>query len=110
MQKNEEKIEIDILANSEWRGKVNLERALNKETAYYVFKFFGSNKTFRISAADAGGMIYKHLYEGVYHLKDNGELVLHQKGGGGFSFRYREKGGRPEHIFAGYFGVNLYRQ
>lgn len=100
--------EVDIFKNTEWRGKVNLESALNKKTAYYVIKFFG-DKTFRISAADAGGMIYKDLKAGTYKLVDGHTLKLYLENGGAFSFLYRERDSRS-YIYAGYYGVNMYRQ
>lgn len=100
--------EVDVFKNTEWRGKVNLDRALNKKTAYYVIKFFG-DKTFRISAADAGGMIYKDLETGSYEFIAEDMLVLHLAGGGELVFSYRERDSQ-NYIYAGYYGVNMYRQ
>ncbi|WP_036853591.1 hypothetical protein [Porphyromonas cangingivalis] len=85
-----------------------MESALNKKTAYYVIKFFG-DKTFRISAADAGGMIYKDLKAGTYKLVDGHTLKLYLENGGSFSFLYRKRGSQS-YIYAGYYGVNMYRQ
>ena len=85
-----------------------MESALNKKTAYYVIKFF-EDKTFRISAADAGGMIYKDLKAGTYKLVDGHTLKLYLENGGSFSFLYRKRDSQS-YIYAGYYGVNMYRQ
>lgn len=107
-KKDDSAPEVDIFKNTEWRGKVNLDLALNKKRAYYVIKFFG-DKTFRISAADTGGMIYKDLETGSYEFIAEDMLVLHLAEGGELVFSYRERDSQ-NYIYAGHYGVNMYRQ
>lgn len=107
-KKNDNTPEIDVFKNTEWRGKVNLDGAVNKNVAYYVIKFF-DDKTFRISAADTGGMIYKDLETGSYEFIAEDMLILHLTEGGELVFSYRERGSQ-NYIYAGHYGVNMYRQ
>ena len=54
-------------------------------------------------------MIYKDLETGSYEFIAEDMLVLHLAEGGELVFSYRERDSQS-YIYAGYYGVNMYRQ
>lgn len=95
----------DPYANTEWRGKHNTDRMLDKRKVYTVVKFFG-DKRYRVSAADSGGFIYKHLDTGTYSVKGSDIRLVSDFGGEEYLTYFSD----TQTLQFLYYGVNLHLQ
>lgn len=104
-KKDEPNQAVALFGGTEWRGKVNIERALNKKTYYIVCKFYNDG-TFRLSRADQGGMIYAEEATGTYTYEEP-YMMLHTTGSG-YVFDYSTS--PKPNFFSEYFGLRFYKQ
>ncbi len=99
----------EVVPNSEWRGKRDVDDYLDEDVHYVVMKFYGHNR-YRVGYADQGGFIFRHVSKGVYEIKGR-EIIFYEGGSANsspsFSYYYDDY---RECLRGTFFGVYFYLQ
>ncbi len=97
-----------LIRGSEFRGKVDLDRVVDKTVKYVVIHFYENDK-FIVGNADEGGMIYEEVESGFYELIGR-EITLYKIIDGEKHLIRRLYHSSTERTIAYAYGVEFYRQ
>lgn len=96
----------NIFKGTLWEAKVNMDTAINKRTHGYRLSFEQDNR-YRITELDEDKYTYRTADTGTYKYEDPYLTLTSDRGGDKVLIYHTSP---QEKLYAGYYGVNFFKQ